>query len=305
MATVYGSPLPVTWTIPAAGLAFNTGVADANGAVYWVLSDKGWRGGTEPRPIREAKASAHGSFRSPNYRNGRVITWQGAVAAPTWLAREQAELAMAAAMSDPQLLYELRCQELSGEKFIKVELDGAFMCAPEPGGYDLVFTAQFYAVDPVKYSTSLQSVVATLPSSGAGLDWVTGGGLDWATGGGLNWGSTTSTGSATFNNGGTAPSWPVITFAVASGTLQTPTAVSSITGQTIRYNGTLGAGDTLRIDTSPFSRSVILNGSADVRTNMDLADWFSIPPGVSSVVFSSPVYNANATMTVQLYSGYW
>jgi hypothetical protein len=170
---------------------------------------------------------------------------------------------------------------------------------------DGVFSLQFASQDPRRYGVGQVIGGNTgLPVSSGGLDWATGGGLDWATGGGLNWGSVSSIGQFNFVNTGTAPTDPVFTFTSPTGTLVNPT-VTFNTGQRLRYNGTLLATDTLRIDTSEYTQSVILNGGTDTRANLTVAEWFQIPPGTSWVTFSADNANAAANLAGSAYNAYW
>lgn len=293
------------WTLPSYGITFNSGTADETGCVYWVTEDAGWRGGAAPRPMRDNKAAASGQFRRPNYRSGLVVTWNGHIFAPTASARALAERKLARIGSDPQTLFEVRCQDSSGELFSMMEVESATHIESLTL-VDTAFSMQFAAPDPRRYGVGATTGGDTLlPVSSGGLDWVTGGGLDWVAGGGLNWGTVTSTGQITFNNTGTAPSDPIFTITVPSGTLVNPVITFTPTGQRLRYEGTLSTADTLRIDTSAFTRSVLLNGSQDVRVRLSVAEWFQIPTGISTVKFSADNVNAAATLNGSIYIAYW
>lgn len=297
--------LDETWTLPSYGIYFNSGTPDETGCVYWVTEDMGWRGGAAPRPMRDNKATASGQFRRPNYRSGLVVTWNGHLFGPDARSRALGERKLARIGSDPQTLFEVQCQDSAGAMFSMMELDGATRIEPLTLT-DSAFSMQFAAPDPRRYVVGGTTGGTTdLPSSSGGLDWVTGGGLNWITSGGLNWGTTTSVGQITFNNTGTAASDPVFTITVPSGTLLNPTITFTATGQRLKYTGTLTAPDTLRIDTSPFTRSVLLNGTQDVRVRLTTAEWFQIPPGLSTVNFSADNVNAAALLNGSVYIANW
>ncbi|MEC3974733.1 phage distal tail protein [Amycolatopsis sp. H20-H5] len=108
---------------------------------------------------------------------------------------------------------------------------------------------------------------------GAGLDWLAG------TPGGLDWGTSGSGGPIVMDNPGSAITWPTFTF---TGPLVNPSVTDPATGNTVAYNGTVAAGQTLVIDCSPFTRSVKLNG-IDRSGALSSAQWISIPAGGTTV----------------------
>jgi hypothetical protein len=293
-----------TWSLPSYGLDFNTGVADAaTGCVFWVTEDAGWRGGAAPRPTRTDKPTSHGQYRRPNYKTGLKVSWNGYLFGADAQSRALGERKLATIGADAQQLFEVRCTDSVGALFSMMELDGP----PLIGHRDLgnaSFSLQFAAPDPRRYVVG-QTIggSTTLPSVSGGLDWSTGGGLNWSPG--LDWGTVTSLGQITFVHTGTAPTDVTFTLSVPSGTLVNPQIMLLGTGQRLHYTGTLVAGDSLVINTSEFSRSVVLNGSTDVRTRLDTAQWFQIPTGSSVVNFAADNVNAAATLSAVAYIANW
>lgn len=305
-SSVTAVSLPVQWTMPAWGLSFNTSTKDANGCAYFLTDDKGWSDGPPPRPISTGKPYSQGAFNGPDFYGARIINLYGSVAAPTMAARRAAEHAITAAYSDPLNLYELHCVEETGELLANVRLDQSTTIAQMPGGLDFNWSMQLAAPDPRKYSTVVQSSSTFLPSSSGGLDWVTGGGLNWVTGGGLNWGTITSNGQVTMTNAGTADTWPIFTIAANGTALVSPGITILVNGNTLFYNNTMGAGDVLTINTNPATRSVLLNGTTDVRRFLTTANWSSIPAKSTIVAaFTATVFSATATLTAQWSNAYW
>lgn len=299
METAYA--LAETWALPSYSMTFNTGTADETGCVFWVTEDRGWRGGAPPRPARDNKATAAGQFRRNNYKSGLIVTWNGHFFGVSPADRARGERKLATIGADPAALFEVRCTDSVGTLFSRMELDSPTMIEPLTLT-DAGFSMQFAAPDPRRYGLGSTIGGSTgLPVSSGGLDWVTGGGLSWP----LNWGSITTTGQIVFTNTGSAPTDPLFTISVPSGTLVNPVITYQPTGQRLKYNGTLVAGDSLVIDTSAFSRSVTLNGGTDVRTRLSIAEWFQIPVGVSSVIFSADNVNAAATLTGTAFVAYW
>lgn len=292
------------WSLPTYGIQFNTGLADETGCDYWCAKESGWKGGAAPRTDRPPKTSRMGSFRHPPTVAGLVCSLDGRLYGATAVQRASAERKLAKIGKDTQSLFEVRCMDAVGELFSMMELDAQTIVEP----FNMTaadFSLQFASPDPRRYGVG-QTIGGNtgLPVSSGGLDWATGGGLDWVTGGGLDWGSVTSIGQITFNNTGTAETDAVFTITVPSGTLVNP-VVTFKTGQRLRYNGTLLASDSLRIDTSEFTRSAILNGGTDVRTRLDIAEWFQLPVGSSWVIFSADNANAAAILAGSAYNAYW
>lgn len=293
--------LAESWYLPAYGITFNSGLPDDTGCVYWVTEDMGWRGGAAPRPFRNDKATSQGQYRRPNYKTGLVTSWNGHLFGDTPSQRAAGERKLASIGADPGTLVEVRCTDSVGTLFSMMELNQVIQIEPMTLT-DAAFTMQWGAPDPRRYvAGSTIGGSTTQASSTGGLDWATGGGLSWP----LNWGTVISTGQILFVNTGTAPTDPTFTITVPSGTLTGAQITLVSTGQRLHYNGTLNAGDTLTISTSAFNRSVLLNGSQDVRVLLDIAEWFQLPVGASSVTLTATNTNAAATLTGSAYIAYW
>lgn len=132
---------------------------------------------------------------------------------------------------------------------------------------------EFYATDPRWYDSSFTTSSIALPSAATGLTFP-------ATAS-FTFGSAGTGGSATVTNAGNYPAPWVATF---SGRLVTPSL--SLGANTLTFNGTLNAGETLVVDS--LARSVLLNGTASRYSWLTLTStWFTLPVGSSSVTFSA------------------
>lgn len=293
------------WTLPSYGIQFNTGLTDETGCQFWLSEDSGWRGGAAPRTNRDAKASGLGEFRRATKPAGLVVSLDGWFYGPDGASRARGERKLAKIGKDTSNLIEVRCLDSAGEMFSFMELDATTLVKPQSMRAG-IFSLQFASPDPRRYVAG-QAIGGNigLPVSTGGLDWSTGGGLNWVTGGGLDWGSVTSTGQILFTNTGTAETDPVFVVTCPTGTLVNPTITLVSTGQRLQYAGTLSANDSLRIDTSEFTRSVVLNGGQDVRTRLQIAEWFQIPVGSYAVSFSADVFNAAANLSGTASIAYW
>ena len=98
-------------------------------------------------------------------------------------------------------------------------------------------------------------------------------------------------------NTGSLPTWPVITFA---GPISFPGFTYVNTPVVIGYNGILGGSDTLVIDTRPWVRTAILNGSTSVAGQLTGNPMISLQlqPGATTVRFTGQDFTGQAQVTV-------
>ncbi|MCP3801858.1 phage tail family protein [Allokutzneria sp. A3M-2-11 16] len=282
------------------------GAPNLNGGAEIVADEiTGWAGSAAPRTSRPPRPARSGTYRSPTYRDARVITLAGWLWAPTPALRLAAEHRVAALCSAPDTLYPLRHNDVrSGEDLVAtVELDGPVMVTTRTD-HHAVWSVQLAAPDPLKYAPEPLITSTRLPIDGTGINWSTQGkGVDWTGGGrgGIDWGTTTSTGTAVLRNPGTAPSWPHFTI---TGPVNTPEITDTATGRTLRYSGTLTAGETLTIDTHPHRRTVRLDGTW-VRPRLVSAEWFPLPPASRrSVSFRAARISREALLSIVIFSAY-
>lgn len=225
-----------------------------------------------------------GAYRSRSYLTARTGTLQG------WCdAGNGGRAARVAARDRLMALFPsgstalLTIDDGIAARQITVELDSAVpRCEVWADGAGFDWQLPLYAADPRFLSAEIL-YAAALPGGAStdGLNWSvggSGGGLDWATGGGLDWGTSGSgVNVLTMTNPGSAPTWPLLTFTTAS-TLTNPMLTDPATGRVLSYLGDIVAGQTLRIDCAPFTRSVTLDG-VDRSGAIGLSQWPEIGPG--------------------------
>ncbi len=102
----------------------------------------------------------------------------------------------------------------------------------------------------------------------------------------------------TVNNTGTLPTWPVIIF---HGPISYPGFIFVNTPVVIGYNGILASSDTLTIDTRPWARTAMLNGTTSVAGLLTGNPMISLQlqPGATVVRFTGQDYTGSSTCTVQ------
>ncbi|MFJ8016249.1 phage distal tail protein [Streptomyces sp. NPDC096339] len=257
---------------------------DSAGVQWTVTNLKGWhsagvRAGYQPRQ------SDHGGWASPVYLDSRPITVEGLLSAPSTSARDAAieQLIAADSLTDTTLsvaeaIPKQATVRRSGELLIELVNE-----------YSATYSALVTAADPRRYSTTLQSQSTGLPSVTGGLTLPITMPITI---------STTSTGGGfTLTNAGTIATRPTFT-------LTGPAALPVITAtrpdgsiSQLAYSESLGAGDTLVIDTA--AHSVILNGTVSRRPFISAQPyWPEIAPGSSlSVRWTASAYDPAALLT--------
>ncbi len=278
------------WTLENITFHHSCDVRDSAG-VQWILTkEEGFWGSPGTNATLSPRLNKHGMFRSPGWKKERIVSLTGRCYHPDYEVLRQAEANVLGLLSDPRTPGKLTCYSEIGALSLDVYLDDAILCTPldvvsEPG---VEFSIQLVAPDPRKYSPETQIQTVGLPQdAGDGLDFnqvvspdTNPGlyfGLPIATAG-LAFGTFNGSGFVTLTNPGTAPASPIYTL---YGPLTTP-VLTTTTGYSMRYNGTLAAGEYVAID--PAAPSVVLNGTTSRRELLYPANFesFNIPPASGS-----------------------
>lgn len=246
--------------------------------VEWYVEGSDIRDGRVPKTHYQERPAGGGAWRSRSYMSGHTFTVSGYGKAPGPDTRELSRDGFMGLFVDggqKLLTYD------SGVwvRTMLVELNGQPRWAVRRNKTGFNFQLPLFSADGRMLSSTVKNTPAIQSSAAAtdGLDWETGGGLDWSTGGGLNWGTSGAGGTMSLANDGNVETWPLFTLV---GPIAQPSLTDPTTGRQLLYSGTLGAGQTLLIDTSPFTRSVKLDG-IDRFGFMLSAQWMSVPPGGS------------------------
>ncbi|OKI22200.1 phage tail domain-containing protein [Streptomyces sp. CB03911] len=261
------------------------GQVDAAG-IAWTLDRDGLKGwaGTGVRAQYSDREGDHGSWAGPAYLAARVLTLKGKIVADSLSALDGAveQLIAAASLSDTtvtvaETIPKQVTARRTGEVLIDYETDRV-------ASYSLLLTA----ADPRRYSTTLQSQSAALPSVTGGLTLpitlpvtIT---------------ATTVSGKVTLANAGTVATRPTLTVTgPCSGGFTILATTPAGTSTQLTYSDSLAAGDVLVLDSA--ARTATLNGAVSRRLYLS-GTWPEIPP-MSQLVFSwtCPVYNASALLT--------
>ncbi|SFO59610.1 phage distal tail protein [Amycolatopsis rubida] len=262
----------------------------------WSVPATDLRNGTGRKTHVTERPFGAGAYRSRSYLSGRSLSLQGwcmPTLAPGW------PLLIAARRRFMGLFPEGSQQLLVVDdgvlpRQITVELAEAgrkWAWWDANSGAD--WQLDLYAADPRWLSTVERSAQASLAATATdGLDWGSGG-LDWGSGG-LDWGASAANNVLALQNDGTATTWPRLTITSPS-SCQNPTFTDPSTGGVLSYIGSITAGQTLRIDCSPFSATPVTLDGIDRTGALGSARFISIPPGASRAIQFTGIGAATVT----------
>jgi hypothetical protein len=249
------------------GITIN-GSTDINGCDWILTKESGWFGSPAIKIARVDKPAARGVFRGNEFRGGRVMTLEGVLAAPTVPALRTASRALFGLFPDPHVQYPLTVIEETGLGLsTNVVLDGEILTTPL-AATSVTFSIQLVAPDPRKVATVSTTVSVLLAAGGSG-------GVAYPVTYPVPYGMPGTSGAVTLTNAGTADADPYFVF---TGPLTNPSVTRADTGDTVTYNGTLLATDTLTVDSG--SGAVLLDG-VNRRSLLTALNWFSVPGGRS------------------------
>lgn len=267
------------------GITIN-GSTDANGCDWILTKETGWFGSPAIKTARTDKPAARGLYRGNEFRGGRVMSLEGTVSAPNVNALRAAQRAVAGICPDPHAQYPLTVIEESGySSYANVALDGEILTTPV-SALSVTFSIQLVAPDPRKFSSNPTTLSTLLASGGSG-------GVMYPVTYPVSYGVPGVPGALQLTNHGTADADPLC---VLKGPLTSPLLIRGDTGDTVTYNGTLSATDTLVIDFN--TGNVTLNG-VNRRSLVSALNWFSIPANSSiSLLFRSANTSDTGTLSV-------
>lgn len=161
------------------------------------------------------------------------------------------------------------------------------------GGWNKEVLLALVAADPFIYSSELHtSSVSAGQTSG-----VTGGaGFDLSFP--VDFGEAAITGQLDVENQGSDIAYPLLTI---HGPGTNPAIKNQTTGETLSFIYTLGAGETLTIDTRPTNRTVLLNGAVPRYRAVDFLNtvWWGLVPGINDIRLLWSSYSAGASVDVE------
>jgi hypothetical protein len=270
------------------------GITIGGGGDYHVEEITGWDDLPDVTSYDQPRSRGHGDHTGDQFLRARIVTASGTIASPG--ARNDLALALTAA--SPLSSAE---EDLTVETFGRVLTASARLIRrslPIDENYAagvVPFALQWKCNDPLRYGPTVSAGPVGLPTSGGGIVYPIVYPLDY--------GPSSLPGLLTLTNDGTAET--SVQFTV-TGALPSGFEISSADGQRLTYPEPLYAGDVLTLDTA--TGFVLLNGTADRRSNLTVADWMQIPPGGSLTLrFSSMggAYDPAASLTASTRPAYW
>ncbi len=116
----------------------------------------------------------------------------------------------------------------------------------------------------------------------------------------LSYGGISESGIIALNNAGNMKAYPVMRI---YGPVDTP-IVSNITeGKFLKFNLEVPDGEYLEVNLD--THAILLNGESNRRSVLDYSSrWFGFAPGLTDVLFSAAVYDADASLEIDLYSAW-
>lgn len=247
----------------------------------WSVTEFGGRGSPPTAIEVTQRVRGHGAWIGGRYWQAKPYTISGAYEGADELARFAAEqrLLQTVGMRDVRMVMH---EETDRET--TVVLNGELVIDPV-NAYAFTFQIELIAADPFRYSTETVELTTGLPLQSGGLTWP----AVWP----AAWGGTSSSGALVAYNAGTADAYPVV---VVHGPLDDFVLSNPETGELLSVD-LLGAGVPLLagewIEVDMRRERVALLGTA-TRRFAARGDFFSLPPGNSTVLFGSSSYNATA-----------
>lgn len=259
-----------------------TGV-DEFGCAWSVEKVDGWSDGVAIRAQREQRSGADGEWDTNPLRGAREVSWIGKVEAPSHAALEQSQRAFTGIALRGEVIGESEGLILSANAFVSEGQKFAHY-TDTVGVYQLTVVAS----DPLLYGPPV--LLST------GLDGAVGTGRVWPRVWPRDWGvpAGTTAGAVTVPNSGTAPYWPTLR---VDGPVTNPVVTLNDTGDWVRFNGTLTAGQWLDIDCQ--NRRVLLNGQVSQAARVTFSGrWLCIPVGGASMSYDADTADPASQLSI-------
>lgn len=266
----------------------------ADDDVALVTNVTGW--GASPKRVSiAAKAQQSGGWDATGFDGARDIGVEGVVLADT--AAEAMARADTLTALTPRTLHRFAVDnETVGLRWCMVRV--AVGADPEwIDATSFTYALTLTAPDPLRYGPEVfGSAPFASTTSGAGLQYPLTYPLDY----GVAPGETP--GSVSCGNVGKAAYWPTLRI---DGPVTNPVVSLVETGDWVRYDGTIPAGQHLDIDCA--NRRVTIGDSpVSVRGRVSSSgSWLAVPPGGGSVAATGDAAGAGSLLSVWSYEGAW
>lgn len=285
-------------------LATFAGIAMAGdgSSQYKINSITGWDDLPDARFDSNARSNAHGEFDGPVWSAARTVTIAGECRnAPTrdaLLAALGGAFVFAGANAGSTLSVTLAGQTLTS--VAKVIAASKARVSGEWGIGRFGWQVQFRCSDPLRYAGAVTDT-ATMPTTSGGLVFPL-----FMVSGILTWGTVAVPQVVDLTNTGTADT-SVLLSVSAGGTALVGgfSIIETITQSVLTYVDDLQAGNTVTFDSS--TGAVTLNGTADRRGSLTVAQWWQVPAGTyrGAILIPLTTFDATAVLTGTIFPAYW
>jgi len=264
---------------------------DENGVWWSVNAADGWHSAPGLRSSRESRSGQDGDWAATPLRSSRIIRFQGKMREARDLAALEASVRKFAALPmSGEVTGESPWGALSGQALLED--------APQVELLSPMVAVWQFAVslpDPLLYGPDTFDSTGLNGVSGTGRVWPRVWPRDWGVPAGV------TPGAIAVSNAGTAAYWPRLRI---DGPVDRPVVTVNETGDWVRYNGSLAAGQYLDIDCA--NRRVLLNGFVSKAPLVTFSGrWLAIPPGGGSVSWNADSADAAAKLSVFGREGAW
>jgi len=261
------------------------GEIDSLGCRWGATGDEPWSPSPAPRANTGDLANDHGSWDATEFYGPRSYALDGYIIAPTHQALHQAKGRLFAAC--PIGAFELRVSEPGFERFGTFRRNGEAVWAElSPISPPTArFSVPLIAVDPRIYGTNSKTATTNYPSTSGGLEWS----ATWP----VTWDATVTSGQMVLTNEGDSPApvlWRI------DGPVTDPMVVDLATGDRMRVNLDIPAGDWITIDTA--THRVLYRGEQGAtRRSKWSGRWLGVNPGSHQFGLSATTGDPAAELT--------
>ncbi len=245
------------------------GMSDADGTEWHVSNLDGWDSTPEVVSQKTQRVSAHGVHLGPQTYGARELTLDGWIVARTQTLRQQALQQLHRSLPVNGLAV-VRVSD-PPERYVQARLDGQLK-ATRIGNYCWAIQIPLIAPDPRKYGLNPDAIEIGLPQASAGVDLPATLPLSLPE-------RTASDSEEAVNLGDMPAPW----VARITGPVGIPAIEAVVLGRRFAVNITLGAGETLDLDSR--NQTVTLNGAAS-RSGLIVrgSSWFELPAESSTTI---------------------
>lgn len=266
------------WPVTIGGLELDRVDGDS---VEWSLTGfSGW-GTSSSSGETVDRSGAHGAWAPDWTMRGKEYVLSGSVDAETPAQRWAAEQRMQAAITEADTLMIVH-EETPRQTIVrlngKLEIERTSV-------YTFDFEAPLLALDPRRYGADARSASTAAPSTSGGLVWP----ATWP----VTWDAVTVSGEMQMPNDGTTDAWPVFRI---DGPVSSPSITNINTGEQMRIEIDLAAGDWITVDTE---RHLVLGRGQDAALRRDKfrGTWWGVGPGTTTVRFDGSPAAPAATLS--------